>query len=135
MRLIMHFGYDVTCNMSITKFCHFKKKCGYDACKLHFNILIVHAFWARLQRRLNCEIQVIIVLIKKWFLFYKMKGNSDYPFSFCIRLGRARFSSSDPELKSVIKPSLYHLVKSTIQNYLNFTGNSREYHNCANDVD
>ena len=41
MRLIMHFGYDVTCNMSITKFCHFKKKCGCDACKLHFNIISI----------------------------------------------------------------------------------------------
>ena len=41
MRLIMHFGYDVTCNMSITKFCHFKKKCGCGACKLHFNIISI----------------------------------------------------------------------------------------------
>ena len=39
MRLIMHFGYDVTCNMSITKFCHFKKKCGYNACAIAFQHL------------------------------------------------------------------------------------------------
>lgn len=53
MRLIMHFGYDVTCNMSITKFCHFKKKCGCDACKLHFNIISITGTTVRVSTVLN----------------------------------------------------------------------------------
>ena len=58
MRLIMHFGYDVTCNMSITKFCHFKKKCGYGAFQHHLD----HAFWVPLTVWVHGRVQVWVRL-------------------------------------------------------------------------